>query len=162
MPLLMDTRAVGKVAVIRCNGRIAAGEEAEALRVHVNGMFGNHKDFVLHMGDVGFVDSSGLGTMVRLLSATRRIHGDLKLCNVPPVVAKVLKITNLHALFDTHESEESAVSASYRKASAAEPAASGGRPVVCVEKNGDVLAYVRELMRRAGYEVHTTNSLATR
>jgi anti-anti-sigma factor len=148
------------VAVIRCNGRIAAGEESEALRVHVNSMFGNHKDFLLHLGEVGFIDSSGLGTVVRLLSSTRRLHGDLKLCNIPPVIEKVLKITNLSTLFDTHASEESAISAFYNRAKVPGAVSSLGRSVVCVDKNADVLAYLRELLRRGGYEVHTTNSLA--
>jgi anti-sigma B factor antagonist len=160
MPLSLDTRTVGKVAVIRCNGRITAGEEYEALRVHVNSMFGNHKDFLLHLGEVGFIDSSGLGTVVRLLSSSRRLHGDLKLCNIPPVIEKVLKITNLSTLFETHGSEESAISAFYRRPKAPDTASSLGCSVVCVDKNADVLAYLRELLRRAGYEVHTTGSLA--
>jgi anti-anti-sigma factor len=160
LPLAMDTRTVGKVAVIRCNGRVTAGEESESLRVHISGMFGNHKHFILHLGEVGFIDSSGLGTVVRLLSSTRRLHGDLKLCNIPPAIEKVLKITNLTTLFDTHPSEESAITAFYQRSKAAEAEARGGRAVVCVDKNADVLAYLRELLRRGGYDVHTTNSLA--
>ncbi|MBV8052564.1 MAG: anti-sigma factor antagonist [Acidobacteriaceae bacterium] len=160
MPLSIDTRTVGKVAVIRCNGRITAGNEAESLRVHVNSMFAKHKDFLLHLGDVGFIDSSGLGTVVRLLSATRRLHGDLKLCNVPPNIEKVLKMTNLSALFDAHTCEENAISAFYQRPKAAEATPSVGHSVVCVDKNADVLAYLRELLSRGGYEVHTTSSLA--
>ena len=159
MPLSLDTRTVGKVAVIRCNGRITAGEESEALRVHVNSMFGRHKDFLLHLGDVGFIDSSGLGTVVRLLSSTRRLHGDLKLCNIPPGIEKVLKITNLSTLFDAHGSEESAISAFYKRSKATDAPSSLGHSVVCVDKNADVLAYLRELLTRGGYEVHTTHSL---
>lgn len=159
MPLSLDTRTVGNVAVIRCNGRITAGAESEALRVHVNSMFGKHKDFLLHLGEVGFIDSSGLGTVVRLLSATRRLHGDLKLCNVPPGIEKVLKITNLSTLFDAHASEESAISAFYRRPKAKDATSSRGHSLVCVDKNADVLAYLRELLCRGGYDVHTTNSL---
>jgi len=160
MPLSLDTRTVGKVAVIRCNGRITAGEESEALRVHINSMFGRHKDFLLHLGEVGFIDSSGLGTVVRLLSSTRRLHGDLKLCNIPPGIEKVLKITNLSTLFDAHGSEESAISAFYRRSKTSEAPSAVGHSVVCVDKNADVLAYLRELLIRGGYDVHTTNSLA--
>ncbi len=160
MPLLLETRTLGKVAVIRCNGRITAGAEAESLRVHINSMFGNHKDFLLHLGDVAFIDSSGLGTVVRLLSATRRLHGDLKLCNVPPNIEKVLKITNLSTLFDAHPSEESALSAFYRKPKTTEAVGSLGHAIVCVDKNADVLAYLRELLTRGGYHVHTTSSLS--
>jgi len=160
LQLSMDTRTVGKVAVIRCNGRITAGAESEALRVHINGMFAKHKDFLLHLGEVGFIDSSGLGTVVRLLSSTRRLHGDLKLCNVPPNIEKVLKITNLGTLFDAHASEESAISAFYRRSKAVDAPSLQGHSIVCVDKNADVLAYLRELLTRGGYDVHTTNSLA--
>ena len=160
MPLSMDTRTVGKVAVIRCNGRVTAGAESESLRVHISSMFGNHKHFILHMGDVGFIDSSGLGTVVRLLSSTRRLHGDLKLCNVPPNIEKVLKMTNLYTLLETHPSEESAISACYQRSKVTESEAQTGHAVVCVDKNADVLAYLRELLRRGGYDVHTTCSLS--
>jgi len=160
LPLVLDTRTVGKVAVIRCNGRITAGAEAESLRVHVNSMFAKHKDFLLHLGDVGFIDSSGLGTVVRLLTATRRLHGDLKLCNVPANIEKVLKMTNLGTLFDAHSCEENAISAFYYRPKTGEAKPSLGHSVVCVDKNVDVLAYLRELLSRGGYEVHTTSSLA--
>jgi anti-sigma B factor antagonist len=159
MPLSMDTRIVGKVAVVRCNGRITAGVDSEALRVHISGMFGNHKYFVLHLGDVNFIDSSGLGTVVRLLSSTRRLHGDLKLCSVPPLIEKTLKVTNLHTLLETHPSEESAITAFYHRSKIAEGETRRGPAIVCVDKNADVLAYLRELLRQRGYDVHTTNSL---
>lgn len=100
----------GKVTVVQCSGRIVAGNELEALRAHISGMMRERKDFVLHLGDVAFIDSSGLGTMVRLLTSTRKSHGDLNLCNVPQAIEKLLKMTNLDKLFETHESEESAIS----------------------------------------------------
>jgi anti-sigma B factor antagonist len=160
MALAMETRTVGKVAVMRCNGRIASGDAVESLRVQVSGMFGNHKHFILHLGDVDFIDSSGLGTLVRLLSSTRRLRGDLKLCNVRPNIDKVLRMTNLHTLLETHPSEESAIAAFYQKSKSSEPETHTGHSVVCVDKSGDVLAYVRELLRRGGYDAHTTSSLS--
>ena len=159
MPLSLSTRRVGRVTIIQCGGRIIAGNETESLRVHVSGMMRDRKDFVLHLGDVAFIDSSGLGTMVRLLTSTRQSRGDLKLCNIPPNIDKVLRMTNLTRLFETHESEESAISAFYRRSGAPEPAAAPGPPVVCVDQNGDVLAYLRELLRTGGYDVHTSSSL---
>jgi len=97
-------------------------------------MFGNHKHFILHLGEVGFIDSSGLGTVVRLLSSTHRLHGDLKLCNIPPAIEKVLKITNLTTLFDTHPSEESAITAFYQRTRTTEAETHLGRTVVCVAR----------------------------
>jgi anti-sigma B factor antagonist len=159
MPLSLNTRGVGKVTVVQCSGRIVAGNETEALRVHVSAMFRDRKNFILHLREVNFIDSSGLGTMVRLLTSTRQLHGDLKLCDIPESIGKVLKTTNLTRLFDTHETEESAISAFYHRANPADKADSPGRPVVCIDQNTDVLAYLRELLRRSGYDVHTSNSL---
>src|SRR5580698_2871739 len=159
MPLSLNTRRVGRVTIIQCGGRIVAGDETESLRVHISGMMRDRKDFILHLGEVNFIDSSGLGTMVRLLTSTRQSHGDMKLCNVPPAIDKVLRMTSLTRLFETHESEESAISAFYRRSTAPEPTAGQGPPVVCVDQNGDVLAYLRELLRPGGYDVHTSSSL---
>jgi CheY-like chemotaxis protein len=111
------------------------------------------------LGEVAFIDSSGLGTLVRLLTSTRRGRGDLKLCNVPQAVDKVLQITNLTTLFDTHPSEEDAVSAFYKRKSTWERAAIAGPSVLCVDQSADVLAYLRELLRSAGYNVLTNSSL---
>ena len=158
MPLALSARAVGKVTVVECCGRIVAGSETESLRERITGMLLERKDFVLHLGEVSFIDSSGLGTMVRLLTSARKSHGDLKLCNVPQTIEKLLKLTNLDRLFESHASEESAISAFYRRG-APEQTVAGGAPVLCVEQSSDVLAYLRELLKRAGYEVHTSSNL---
>jgi CheY-like chemotaxis protein len=68
-------------------------------------------------------------------------------------------MTNLAKLFDTHESEESAVSAFYRAQSPAEQPAQPGPSVLCVDRNADVLSYLRAMLQRAGYQVHTSNNL---
>jgi CheY-like chemotaxis protein len=121
-------------------------------------MLRDRKNFILHLGEVNFIDSSGLGAIVRLLTSTRQVHGDLKLCNLPQHVHKVLKLTNLTTLFDTHESEDNAIAAFYRRGPEQQQAPAGPA-VLCVHQNGDVLAYLRELLRRGGYEVHTSGSL---
>ena len=159
MPLALNARGVGKVTVVQCSGRIVAGNETEALRAHISGMMQDRKDFVLHLGDVVFIDSSGLGTMVRLLTTTRKSHGDLKLCNVPLAIEKLLKMSNLNRLFETHDSEESAISAFYRRNPAPADARASGPPVLCVDPSTDVLAYLRELLKHSGHQVHTTSSV---
>jgi anti-sigma B factor antagonist len=159
VPLSLNTRAIGDVTVVRCTGRIVAGGETESLREHITGLRQDRNAFVLHLGEVVFIDSSGLGTLVRLLTSTRRGRGDLKLCNVPQAVDKVLQMTNLITLFDTHPTEEDAVSAFYKRKSSWERAATVGPNVLCVDQSADVLAYLRELLRNAGYNVLTNSSL---
>ena len=102
VPLSLNTREVGKVTIVRCSGRIASGE-TEVLHAHIVDLLRDRSDIVLHLGEVVFIDSSGLGMLVRLLTSTRSARGDLKLCQVPEVVHKVLKITNLTTLFDIHD-----------------------------------------------------------
>ena len=157
MRLSLDTREVGRVTIVRCNGRIVAGGESESLRAHVDWLLLDRRSIVMHMGEVGFIDSSGLGTMVRSLTSIRRAHGDLKLCNVTEQARKVLEMSRLTQVFDTHESEEKAVAAFYRPGAPAETPVPTGRSILCVDYNRDVLAYLRELVRRAGYDVQSTS-----
>jgi STAS domain len=110
---------------------------------------------VLHLGEVGFVDS-GLGTIVRSLTSTRQVHGDLTLCNMPEHVRKVLERSQLTKLFDAHESAENAVAALYRPGAKVETPVSTGRSVLCLDCNADVLACLRKLLHRAGYYIHTS------
>jgi anti-sigma B factor antagonist len=157
-PLLLsfDTREVGRVTIVRCNGRIVAGSESESLRAHVAWLLRTRCRIVLHLAEVGFVDSSGLGTMVRALTSARQARGDLKLCNVPEHMRKVLDLTRLTTVFDTHESEEKAVAAFYCPGARAETPVPTGRSVLCLDSNADVLAYLRELLCHAGYDVQSS------
>jgi anti-sigma B factor antagonist len=159
VPLSLNTREVGRVTIVHCNGRIVAGNECESLRTQVAWILRDRRAIVLHLGEVGFIDSSGLGTMVRCLTSTRQAHGNLKLCNVPEHVRKVLEMLRLTRVFDMHESEEKAISAFYLPTVRAEPPVSSGRSVLCLAYNSDVLACLRELLRRAAYDVHTSSRL---
>ena len=158
MPLSLNTRGVGQVTIIRCSGRIVAGD-TETLRKHVSELLRDRSDILLNLSEIVFIDSSGLGTLVRLLTSTRTARGDLKLCQVPGDIHKVLKMTNLISLFDTYESEEEAVLAFYRRQAAPARTAQTGLTVLCIDQSADVLAYLRELLGRAGYHILTSNNL---
>jgi anti-sigma B factor antagonist len=159
LPLTFDARAVGDVTIIRCGGRIVAGSETDSLREHITTTLQERRDIVLHLGDVVFIDSSGLGMLVRLLTTTRRIGGDLKLCQVSDDVLKILKITNLTKLFDVHESEQSAISSVYKRQTVSEQAAGKGPTVMCVDQSADVLACLRHVLRSTGYNILTNSNL---
>lgn len=159
MPLSLNTREVGDVTIVCCSGRIVAGGETETLRKHVSELLPDRRNVVLHLGKVVFIDSSGLGMLVRLLTSTRHARGDLKLCNLPESIHKILQMTSLINLFDTDESEEGAVLAFYRRQTAPERAPLGALTILCIDQSVDVLAYLRELLHRAGYNVLTNNNL---
>jgi len=155
----LDTREVGRVTIVRCQGRIIAGAETELLRAHIAHLLRDRKAIVLNLCEVGFVDSSGLGAVVRAHTSARQLHGDVKLCNVPEPIHKVLQMTHLVKLFDIHDSEENAVAAFYRLTKSWEKLKTTGPSVLCIDRSTDVLAYLRELLRRAGYEAYTTDNL---
>ena len=156
MLLSLDTREVGRVTIVRCNGRIVAGSESESLRAHVAWLLHTRRSIVLNLGEVRFIDSSGIGAMVRAHASTRQARGELKLCDVPVHVRKVLDMTRLTTVFDAHESEEKAVAAFYRPGVRAETPALKGRRLLCLDSNADVLAYLRELLHGAGYDVQSS------
>lgn len=160
MPLSLDTRDLGRVTIVRCNGRIVAGSEADALRAHVSLLLRDRRAIVLHLGEVSFIDSSGLGVIVRSLTSVRQAHGDLKLCNVPQPLRKLLELSHLTTALTIHESEEEAVSAFHSGIVDTRRTGPTGCSILCVDFNLDVLAFLRELLRRAGYDVHTSSHLA--
>ncbi len=114
---------------------------------------------VLNLANVTFLDSAGLGVLVRVSHRARSAGGDLKLCALPPRVADVLRITRLNTVFDVQSGEEDAIAAFYRSGPAAERRALGSN-ILCVEESADLLAYVCEVMRAAGYDVLPCSNIA--
>lgn len=158
MPLSFQSRCVGDITVVECSGRIVQGAESTQLQQHVDDLLPVNRHILLHLGEVDFIDSSGVGLLVRLLTRMQNAHGDLKLCTVSSKIVEVLRITRLSTIFDSYESEAEAIAGFYRRPK------SPDRPylaanILCVETSADVLAYVRELLRQAGYAVVTTSNL---
>ena len=164
--LSFHSHKVGDVAVIRCQGRIVAGPEVDALQAEVDkqtrlpGMsMLAVKKVVLQLAETEFVDSSGLGALVRLFGVLRAAGGDLKLCELSPFVLKVLQVTNLLSVFLTYATEAEAIEAfggGLRSAHAGQ--GSSKTRIVCIDPSRDLLAYLDALLKRSGYEVFTTRS----
>ncbi|MBV9610513.1 MAG: anti-sigma factor antagonist [Acidobacteria bacterium] len=160
MDLSLSSRRVGDVVILNCGGRIVVGEEADALQNRIKALLDEGPAFVLNLENVSFIDSSGMGMMVRLLSNARSKGGDLKLCGVGKFVRQTLQLTNLSSIFETHDTEEQAIAAFYRRSRAATTGAEDGLPrILCVDDSVDVLAYLREILRDAGYKPLTTANM---
>lgn len=160
MRLQMASRAVGDVLVIRCGGRIVAGEEVQALHRHVKNTLAEMREVVLHLEDVEFIDSSGLGTLVRLLQHARASGGELRLCNIPKPVRQTLSLTNILSLFPAYETEGDAIIAAYGSGETkTAPAAESAIRILCVEESADLRAYLAELLHRGGYRVLTSSNV---
>ena len=157
MALRMESRPIGDVLVVDCHGRIVAGKEVFALHAYIGDSFAKYVEIVLQLDHVEFIDSSGLGAMVRLLHTARTKSGDLKLSGFPSNVRRVLEMTNLLKMFECYESLEEAITAAYL-GSRYSPGQSGDlRPrVLCLFESTDARTFLREVLFAAGY-----NALAT-
>src|SRR5271169_5746822 len=113
MHLRLESRPVGDVLLIQCHGRIVAGNEVYTLHAQVGDSFAKYSDVVLQLDQVEFIDSSGLGALVRLLQAARAKRGDLKLCGIPAPIRKTLEMTHLLPQFEVYELVEEAITAAY-------------------------------------------------
>ena len=159
MTLSLQSRLVGGVTVMKYGGRIVDGVESALLQEQVDAVLAECPFIVLDIAEVDFVDSSGLGLLVRLLSRLRAAGGDLKLCSASNRIGEILRITRLLTVFDVHDSEDAAVTAFYQHARAANTADRLVSDILCVDSSSDVLAYVGELLCQAGYGVMTSTNL---
>jgi anti-sigma B factor antagonist len=153
MPLSLQMRRVGEVVVVTCSGKIVGGAEADELQQVIRELLPLEPNVVLNLAQVTSLDSAGVGVLVRFLHRTRNASGDLKLCCVPPRIADVLRITRLSGIFDVRSREDEAISAFYTPSTPADARTMLSRDVLCVDDSVDVLAYVCEVLRAAGYRV---------
>ena len=106
----IEQRAVGDVTVLDLKGRVTLGEGDELLKDKVNSLVNQgHKKIVLNLADVPYIDSAGLGEVVRTYTTVSRQGGSLKLLNLTKRITDLLSITKLLTVFETFESENDAV-----------------------------------------------------
>ena len=110
MSAKLTTRQVGDVTVIDVSGRITLGEGSSALREAMRDLVGkNQKKILLNLGDVTYIDSSGIGELVSGFTTVTNSGGNLKLLNLNKRVKDLLQITKLYTVFDVHEDEAAAI-----------------------------------------------------
>jgi anti-sigma B factor antagonist len=99
-------RQVGGVTIADISGRIVLGEESAALRELVGDLLSKgHKKILLNLGDVTYIDSTGLGALVSASTSVRRQGGELKLLNLTNKVEDLMQITKLYTVFDVMDDE---------------------------------------------------------
>jgi anti-sigma B factor antagonist len=106
----IEERPVGDVMVLDVKGRITLGEGDELLKDKVNSILNQgHRKLVLNLAAVPYIDSAGLGEIVRTYTTVSRQGGSLKLLNLTKRITDLLSITKLLTVFETFESENDAV-----------------------------------------------------
>ena len=112
MSVKLNTRQVGDVSVVDVAGRITLGEGSSALRETLREMVSkNQKKILLNLGDVSYIDSSGIGELESGFTTVTNSGGQLKLLNLNKRVKDLLQITKLYTVFDVHEDEAHAIRA---------------------------------------------------
>jgi len=106
----LNTRQVGSVSIIDVAGRITLGEGSAALRETLRDMVAkNQNKILLNLGDVTYIDSSGIGELVSVYTTVTNTGGQLKLLNLNKRVKDLLQITKLYTVFEVHEDEAAAI-----------------------------------------------------
>src|SRR5829696_9869037 len=106
----IEERSVGDVVVLDLKGKITLGEGDEVLKDKVNSILNQgRKKIVLNLADVPYIDSAGLGEVVRTYTTVSRQGGQLKLVNLTKRITDLLSITKLLTVFETFESEAEAL-----------------------------------------------------
>ena len=106
----IDERKAGDVTILDLKGRVMLGEGDELLKDKVNSLVNQgHKKIILNLADVPYIDSAGLGEVVRTYTTVSRQGGSLKLLNLTKRITDLLSITKLLTVFETYESEDEAV-----------------------------------------------------
>src|ERR1700722_11216440 len=101
MNMTTNTRQVAGVTIVDISGRIVLGEESAALRQLVCDLLGKgHKTILFNLGDVNYIDSSGLGNLVGAFTSVRKQGGELKLLNLTNKVHDLMQITRLYTVFE--------------------------------------------------------------
>jgi anti-sigma B factor antagonist len=106
----ISTRQVDGVTIVDCSGRITLGEGSITLRDTVSQLLTKgQKKILLNLGEVNYIDSSGIGELVSAFTTVRKQGGELKLLNLTKKVHDLLQITKLYTVFDVKDDEAAAV-----------------------------------------------------
>ena len=110
MPCKANIRQVGDVAIVDLSGRITLGDGSGVVRETVKDMLtGGQKNLLLNLGDVSYIDSSGLGELVGAYATGANQGAQIKLLNVQKKVHDLIQLTKLYTVFDVHDDEAHAV-----------------------------------------------------
>ena len=112
MTMKSSTRQVDGITIVDLSGRITLGEGSVVLRDQIRDLLSKgNKRILLNLGDVSYIDSSGIGELVSAYTTVRNQGGELKLLNLTKKVHDLLQITKLYTVFDIKDDEAAAVKA---------------------------------------------------
>lgn len=102
MLLKTSNRIYGNAFILDCHGKIVFGEETAHLRQESLELLQQSRNLVLNLSNVSFIDSSGVGELIRLLTTANRDQKTIVLAGLTGRVRDVLQITKLATVFQTY------------------------------------------------------------
>ncbi|MCC7185088.1 MAG: STAS domain-containing protein [Acidobacteria bacterium] len=106
----IEERQVGEIMILDLKGKITLGEGDEVLKDKINSLIlQNKKRILLNLAEVPYIDSAGLGEIVRTYTTVSRQGGQLKLVNLTKRITDLLMITKLLTVFETFDVEQDAL-----------------------------------------------------
>ena len=106
----IEERSAGDVVVLDLKGKMTLGEGDELLKDKINSLIHQgRRKVVLNLEGVPYIDSAGLGEIVRTYTTISRQGGSMKLLNLTKRITDLLSITKLLTVFETHDNEADAV-----------------------------------------------------
>ena len=106
----IDERVVDGVTILDLKGKMTLGEGDELLKDKINSLIHQgQKKLLLNLESVPYIDSAGLGEIVRTYTTVSRQGGNLKLVNLTKRITDLLSITKLLTVFDTFDGEDEAI-----------------------------------------------------
>ena len=107
----IEERVVGDVTILDLKGKVTLGEGDEVLKDKINSLIlQNRRRILLNLAEVPYIDSAGLGEIVRTYTTVSRQGGQLKLVNLTKRITDLLSITKLLTVFETFDAEAEALS----------------------------------------------------
>ena len=112
MTMKTSNRQVNGITIVDLSGRITLGEGSVVLRDTIRDLLSKgDKKILLNLGDVSYIDSSGIGELVSAYTTVKNQGGELKLLNLTKKVHDLLQITQLYTVFDIKDDEATAIGA---------------------------------------------------
>jgi len=106
----IEKRKIGNVTVFDLKGKILFGDGIDELRQSINAAIkDNEKQLVLNFAEVPYLDSTGLGEVVRSYTTLKKVGGAVKIANLSNKVKDLMMVTKLITVFETFENENEAV-----------------------------------------------------
>ncbi len=106
----LKTKDVKGITLIELKGNVMGGPDASSLNEELHKLIdGGKKNIVVDLGDVKFMNSSGLGMLIGALTTVRNAGGQLKLARASEKIESLLIVTKLITVFEHHEKVDEAI-----------------------------------------------------